>query len=88
MTLKAFFKREKYVALHAQSFRFRIVKYLVIFGIAYAVYAWKGLESLGLLFLFLTVVALGIHFLFRWKTQAWTKSWGPYTYIPLPPDEQ
>ena len=83
MTFKDFYKREKHVALNAQSRKFRIVKYIVLSVIAGIVYAWKGLDTVGTLFILLFIVAIVIHFLFRWKTDAWTKSWGPYKRIPL-----
>jgi hypothetical protein len=83
MTLKKFFRKEKYIALHAQSRRFRIVKYCVLLVIAVGVYAWKGLAAVGFLFLLLFLSGIGLHFFFRWKTEAWSKSWGPYKRIPF-----
>ena len=83
MTLKEFYRKEKYIALHAQSRRFRIVKYCVLLALAVGVYLWKGLETVGLLFLLLFVAAICVHFFFRWKTEGWTKSWGPYKRIPF-----
>jgi predicted membrane metal-binding protein len=83
MTLKEFYRREKYIALHAQSRRFRIVKYSVLLAIAVAVYAWKGWAAVGLLFPVLFLAGIGLHFFFRWKTNAWTKSWGLYKRISL-----
>jgi len=74
MTLKEFYRREKYIALHAQSRRFRIVKYCVLLVIAVGVYAWKGWGTVGLLLLLLSIAGICLHFFFRWKTQAWTKS--------------
>lgn len=84
MTFKEFWKRELHVAVHAQSTKFRVKKYLalaVIFALAYFFSGWDG--AVALLFV-LTVVAIAVHFIFRWKTDAWTKSWGPYKRIPLP----
>lgn len=83
MTLKDFYRKEKYIALHAQSSRFRIVKYCVLHVFAVGVYVWKGLAATGLLFLLLFLAGIGLHFFFRWKTQAWTKSWGLYKRIPF-----
>jgi Flp pilus assembly protein TadB len=83
MTLKDFYRKEKYIALHAQSSRFRIVKYSVLLAVAVAVYMWKGLASVGHLFLVLFIAAICLHFFFRWKTNAWTKSWGLYKRISL-----
>ena len=82
MTLKEFYRKEKYIALRAQSSRFRIVKYSVLLVVAVGVYAWKGWAAVGLLFL-LFLAGICLHFFFRWKTEAWTKSWGLYKRIPF-----
>ena len=66
------------MALHAQSARFRIVKYIVLFSFGFGLYVWKGSEVVLEAFIVLFVVAIGIHFYFRWKTGGWMKSWGPY----------
>ena len=83
MTLRDFYRKEKYIALHAQTGRFRIVKYCVLLVVAVAMYVWKGLAATGLLFLLLFLASICLHFFFRWKTGAWTKSWGPYKRIPF-----
>jgi len=83
MTLKEFYRKEKYIALHAQSWRFRMVKYCVLLAVAVFTYVWKGLAATGLLFLLLFLAGIGLHFFFRWKTEAWTKSWGLYKRIPF-----
>jgi hypothetical protein len=81
MTLKEFYRKEKYIALHAQSSRFRIVKYSVLLVVAVGAYVWKGLAATGYSLLLLFLAAIAVHFFFRWKTEAWTKSWGPYKRI-------
>ncbi len=71
-------KRELHVAIHAQSRKFRIYKYLVIFtvmGILYFYFGWGGVLRF-LLYGF--VAGLGVHFFFRWKTNGWRKSWWLY----------
>ena len=83
MTLKEFYRKEKYVTLHAQSRRFRIVKYSVLLAVAVGAYVWMGLAAAGLLFLLLFLAGICTHFFFRWKTEAWTMSWGPYKRIPF-----
>lgn len=83
MALKDFYRKEKYIALHAQSSRFRIVKYIVLLVVAVGVYAWMGLAAVGLLFLLLSLAGICLHFFFRWKTEGWTKSWGLYKRIPF-----
>lgn len=96
MILKEFYRKEEYIALHAQSRRFRIVKYCVLLAVAVGVYAWKGLAATGLLLLVLFLAGICLHFFFRWKTEAWTKSWGFTSAflskgnnpVPLPPPFQ
>lgn len=84
MTIRKFWEREKYVAIHAQTWKFRLVKYIVLLGIGYGVYQWGGWIGVFHVFIVLFVVAIAIHFLFRWKTKAWTKDWGPYKALNLP----
>jgi len=83
MTLKDFYRKEKYIALHAQSRRIRIVKYSILLAVGAGVYAWLGLGAVGFLFLLLFFAGICVHFFFRWKTQAWTKSWWLYKRIPF-----
>jgi Flp pilus assembly protein TadB len=83
MAFKEFYRKEKFIALHAQSRRFRIVKYSVLLVVAAGVYAWKGWGAVGLLLLLLFLAGICLHFFFRWKTEAWTKSWGLYKRIPF-----
>ena len=72
------FKKELYVAVHAQSARFRVVKYIIIVAVLGAVYSWKGWEgvwwTLGVSFIF----AIAMHFFFRWKSKGWMEDYGPY----------
>lgn len=79
-------RRELYVAIHAQTWRFRVRKYVILLGIAAATWWWKGGWAVLWLFVGLTVLALAVHFIFRWKTKAWTRSWGPYKKIDIPGD--
>ena len=84
MTFKEFWKREIHVALHAQSTNFRIKKYAVLTVVFAIAYFFGGWGTVLILLIALTILAVVLHFLFRWKTDAWTKSWGPYKSIPLP----
>lgn len=84
MTIKELIEREKYVVIHGQTLRFRIVKYIILAAIAWGLYAWKGWTAVWMVFLVLSIIAIAIHFLFRWKTKAWTESWGPYKKLDLP----
>jgi len=82
--MKDVLHREAYVAFHAQTWKFRVVKYLVLLVIAWSMYVWGGWARVGEVFAFLFVIAIGMHFLFRWKSKAWTQSWGPYKKLDLP----
>ena len=84
MTFKEFWKREIHVALHAQSTKFRVKKYAVLAVVFSAAYFFGGWGTVWILLVALTIIAIAIHFFFRWKTSAWTKSWGSYKAIPLP----
>jgi hypothetical protein len=84
MDWKSFWKRETHVAIHAQSWRFRVMKYIVLLALAFGVYVMGGWNLLGTVFGILLVLSNAVHFFFRWKTVAWTKSWGPYKKIELP----
>jgi hypothetical protein len=83
VTFKDFLRREKHVALNAQPHSFRIAKWIVIIVLAGLLYWWKGLMVVGALILFCIVAGTSLHFLLRWKTNGWTKSWGLYKRIPL-----
>jgi len=74
--LKEFWKKEKYVAIHAQSVKFRIIKYSILIPLFICSYYWKGTRFTGILLLTLTVVAVTMHFILRWKTKAWSQNWG------------
>jgi len=77
-------KREIYVAKHAQTTKFRIAKYIVILIIGTTTYKLFGANSLISLLIFASILSIFIHLFFRWKTDSWKKSWGPYNKIPIP----
>lgn len=60
-------------SLKAQPLWFRIVKWVagIAFMIAFHGRAWFWPVVAGW-----TMVALALHFLYRWKTRAWTQAWG------------
>lgn len=68
-------KREFEVAFskQAQPIWFRIVKYLVLVFIAWVF--WES-DLLGTIFISLFTAGLCLHFWYRYKTHAWTKSYG------------
>ena len=71
-------QREAYVIVHGQSLQFRIVKYVVLLGIATLLYKLYGLTGIIYLLTFAFTVGIIGHIFFRWKTNGWTKSWGPF----------
>ena len=76
--------REKYVVMHGQSWRFRAVKYPVIIAVFAWVCVWKGWIAAMVFLLLVCMAGVTVHFIFRWKTKAWTQSWGPYKKLKLP----
>ena len=83
MALKDLIKRELHVVVHGQSSTFRIKKWVVIIALLVGLYYWKGIGVTVRFLIIAAILSLGIHFLFRWKTDGWTKSWGPYKRIKL-----
>ncbi len=78
MSFKQIVAREVYVAIHAQSARFRFLKYCVLLALLAGIYTWGGGTAVAWFLGVALVFALGMHFVFRWKTKAWTQTWGPY----------
>lgn len=87
MTIKGRFAREKYVVLHGQSTRFRVVKYSVLLLVLGSLAAWQGAAVMAWVLVVLAIASLAIHFLFRWKTKAWSRPWGPYKPLPALRDD-
>ena len=73
-------ERELRVAFsrRAQPMWFRIAKWLVFLGLS-AVLLRTGHLRQGLLGA--TLASLGVHLLWRWKTQGWTRPWGGWTDV-------
>lgn len=71
-------KKELHVAMHAQTWKFRVGKYAafaIIFG---AVYAKLGREALLWALGISLVFALALHLFYRYMTNGWQDSWGGY----------
>ena len=73
--MKETLKRELEVAFSkdAQPIWLRITKWIVFIGLAYLFHGtkWFWVWVIGL-----PVAGLTTHFIYRWKTKVWTKSWG------------
>lgn len=87
MALSNTFKRELEVAFskHAQPIWFRILKYFVLITLIY--FFFKVLLFWIMLFV-VFVLALSLHFWYRRKTKAWTKSYGGWDYERNKPKEK
>lgn len=72
-------KRELEVAFakHSQPLGFRLGKYIVILGLLYLLW---GSKWLWIVFAFLSISSLAVHFWYRYKTERWTKSYGKWDY--------
>ena len=69
------FKRELEVAFskRSQPAWFRILKYIVLISLIY--FLW-GTKWLWILLAILFVLAMFLHFWYRYKTKEWTQSYG------------
>lgn len=72
-------KREIEVAFskHSQPIWFRIVKYILL---AVLVYALWGTNLFWIVLAILLVVSLSLHFWYRYKTKGWTQDYGMWKY--------
>jgi len=72
-------KREFEVAFSKQSqpIWFRIFKYIVL---GLVIYFFWGTNSLWIILLILFVLAMFLHFWYRYKTNGWRKSYGMWKY--------
>jgi hypothetical protein len=79
MALSKTIQREIEVAFskHAQPVWFRIVKYLVLGCLVY--FLW-GTQLLWIILGSILVIGLSLHFWYRYKTKAWTQSYGAWNY--------
>ncbi len=83
MDFKDVYNREKNAVVHGQSVRFRIIKYILLFGVFTLVYVSRGLSDTLRLLAVLFAVSLCIHFFFRYMSEGWTKDWWLYKHTPL-----
>ncbi len=77
-------EREKYVVRHAQPLWLRIIKFPIILAIMIGLGVWKGWMAVLAVLLFCIVTGTVFHFILRWGSKSWTRSWGPYKKIDLP----
>lgn len=76
-------QRELSVAFskHAQPVRLRVVKWIVLVGVAVLLH---GTRYFWFWCIGLPVLGLCVHFFFRWKTHGWTKPWGGWNDVRPP----
>jgi fatty acid desaturase len=79
MSFRKIAKRELEVAFSKQSqpVWFRILKYIVL---GLVLYFFWGSRTLWIILIILFVVAMVMHFWYRYKTRGWTKSYGMWKY--------
>lgn len=79
MSFQKIIKREIEVAFskHAQPVWFRILKYILL---GCLVYFFWGSKWLWIILLIIFVLGLSLHFWYRYKTKAWTQSYGMWDY--------
>ena len=87
MTFSKIVKREIEVAFskNAQPVWFRIAKYIVLGSMLY--FFW-GRKLLWIILLFVFVFGMVLHFWYRYKTRAWTQSYGLWKHDGIKPDQQ
>jgi hypothetical protein len=75
MTFSKIIKREIEVAFskHSQPVWFRILKYILLGS---ALYFFWGSRLLWIVLIIFFILALFLHFWYRYKTHAWTRSYG------------
>ena len=79
-------RREKYVIVHGQTRRFRIIKWVILIFLSVLLYLWKGVSFLGLTWAVLAVLGISFHFFLRFKTRGWRQPWGRVKEIKTPFD--
>jgi hypothetical protein len=77
--MKKALQREIEVAFskHAQPVWFRIAKWIVFLSVLYLLW---GTKYIWWVIAGLVLVALSVHFFYRYKTKGWTKSYGLWNY--------
>ena len=83
MSFRNFYEREKHVIVHGQPRNFRIAKWLIIVIAAAFLFRYFGWQITLIAFLCCAGAGVILHFFLRWKSDGWTKSWGPYKRIKL-----
>jgi hypothetical protein len=79
MSFTKIIKREIEVALskHSQPAWFKILKYILL---GLLLYFFWGSKLLWIILLTLFILAMFLHFWYRYKTRGWTKSYGMWDH--------
>ena len=79
-TFTVLVRREMRVALslQAQPLWFRVLKWVALIGF---VARYHGAPWFWTFMIGCFVMCLGLHFFYRWKTLAWTRSWGGWNDV-------
>jgi len=86
--MKNWWQREVYVVWHAQTRRFRAIKWVIIVVAGALLYYVKGWEITVKVFLFLALCGVAVHFLFRYMSHGWMESLWLYKKVEIPFDKQ
>ncbi len=79
--MKELIKKELYVAMHGQTARFRVGKYLVFAILFGGIYMRWGTRAVFLALWIAFVVAIALHFFFRSMSNGWMDDWGLYKSV-------
>ena len=79
MPLNKIIKRELEVAFskHSQPIWFKVLKYVLLGAV---IFLFWGSPVLWIILISLFVIAMFLHFWYRYKTKAWTKSYGMWKH--------
>ena len=79
MLLNKVIKKELEVAFskHSQPIWFRLLKYILLGGV---LFLFWGSPLLWIVLISLFVIAMLLHFWYRYKTKVWTKSYGMWKH--------
>jgi len=87
MSIRKTFRREMRVAFsrHAQPLWFRVLKWMIVAG--FIAFFWRQ-QYFWLWIVGALGLALTVHFIWRWKTKAWTHPWGGWSDVATAEQER
>ncbi|MFX0126451.1 MAG: hypothetical protein ACFFAE_22730 [Candidatus Hodarchaeota archaeon] len=67
--------------LKTQELWFKIIKLIAMLGTFLSFALFFDITAAIIWFIFIFICGNIVHFTYRWKTNAWTKSWGKWTIL-------